>query len=102
MMAAKAIRHGTARDETDRAAIGYCSSGESIWSRSQANPKGDGRRERRRAYSTGEEIDSSMKALPKLHEKVRHETDPVRLEKLKLNICIKTKWIEQLSNEKHR
>ena len=92
------FRRGTAAELADHA-IGFSANGESMWSRNSANPKGDGKRNRRRSYSPEEEISVSKTALAKLHQSAGTETDPVKLTKLRKNIEIKTRYIAKLGAE---
>jgi hypothetical protein len=98
-------RTGTAKDLADRA-VGYVSSGESMWSRNAASPGNiklagyQGNIRKVRGPKSNEElIAEATKALAKLQRDVRAETNPVRLAKLRKNFEIKTRFIARLTSE---
>jgi hypothetical protein len=92
---ARVFRNGTAKQIAEHA-TGYSANGESHHSRqiAHANVKlGEGKR------TNGRLIREQSKALVRLKLKATTEMDPARLEKIRLNIEIKTVFLAKLSGQ---
>jgi hypothetical protein len=95
-MATKSIRHGTAKDLSERA-DGFSANGESQFTRRSAastNIKlGEGHR------TSGHLLREMQVGLRKLRYQERNERDPIRLEKIRKNISIKSGFIATLKSQ---
>jgi hypothetical protein len=102
------VSHGTARDLADHS-VGYSASGESQFSRNAASTGGgrdadqlpDSIKGRYAPDRKSNLIFRNRQEIRKIARKIKDETDPAKLAKLKKNYAIKSMFLAKLERARH-